>query len=125
MTPVRPVCEQPDPTGREHRRQRPFLTVKEAAGELRLDESTLYRHLREGRFPGVKVGGRYLVPAAVIEQLAADAIAEGRCVEIDEWTNRRREEQAALLGAGEGRAVGSPLRPSMCARWGGWCGSAG
>ena len=91
-----------EPTPSTQRPNRPFLNVKEAAAALRLDESTLYRHLREGRFPGVKVGGRYLVPAAVIEQLAADAIAEGRCVESDEWTNRRREEQAAaLLGASE------------------------
>ena len=51
--------------GSGSRPRRPFLNVKEAAQELRLDESTLYRHLREGRFPGVKVGGRYLVPAAV------------------------------------------------------------
>ncbi len=47
------------PAGAESRPRRPFLNVKEAARELRLDESTLYRHLREGRFPGVKVGGRY------------------------------------------------------------------
>lgn len=98
MSRTRPVCEQPDPTGR----RRPFLTVKEAARELRMDESTLYRHLREDRFPGVKVGGRYLVPAAVIEELVTDAIATGRCVDIEEWTDRRREERAAaLLAAGE------------------------
>jgi excisionase family DNA binding protein len=83
-------------------RPRPFLTVKEAASELRLDESTLYRHLREDRFPGVKVGGRYLIPAAVIEELAADAIATGRCIEVDEWAIRRRDERAAAaLAAGD------------------------
>jgi predicted DNA-binding transcriptional regulator AlpA len=63
-------------------RPRPFLTVKEAARELRLDESTLYRHLREDRF-------------AVIEALATDALAAGRCIEVDEWAIRRRDERAA------------------------------
>src|SRR2546428_12066629 len=84
--------------------RRPFLNVKEAADELRLDESTLYRHLREGRFPGVKVGGRYLIPTAVIEELAAGAMAVGHCVDIDEWTSRWRGERgaAALATGGEG-----------------------
>lgn len=68
--------------------------MKEAAEQLRLDESTLYRHLREGRFPGVKVGGRYLVPAALIEELADGAMAAGHCVDIDEWAARRRDETA-------------------------------
>lgn len=91
----------PSTTGGASRR-RPFLNVREAARELRLDESTLYRHLREGRFPGVKVGGRYLVPTAVIEELAAGAMDAGHCVDIDEWTARWREQRAAaLLAAGE------------------------
>jgi excisionase family DNA binding protein len=93
--------------GSGSRPRRPFLNVKEAAQELRLDESTLYRHLREGRFPGVKVGGRYLVPAAVIEELADGAMAAGHCVDIDEWAARWRDERAAA-------ALGSagPLRRS-------------
>jgi excisionase family DNA binding protein len=88
--------------GSESRPRRPFLNVKEAADELRLDESTLYRHLREGRFPGVKVGGRYLIPTAVIEELAAGAMAAGHCLDIDEWTSRWRDERAAAaLATGE------------------------
>jgi len=91
-----------EPGGQSSDRRRPFLTVKEAAAELRLDQSTLYRHLREGRFPGVKVGGRYLIPAAVIEELAAGAITAGHCVDIDEWAARWRDERAAAaLAAGE------------------------
>ena len=60
--------------------RRSFLNVREAAEALRLDESTLYRHLREGRFPGVKIGGRYLVPASVIAELVNEAMASGSCV---------------------------------------------
>ena len=80
--------------------------MKEAAEQLRLDESTLYRHLREGRFPGVKVGGRYLVPAAVIEELAAGAMAAGHCVDIDEWAAWRDERAASAAGSrGSGGAA--------------------
>ena len=77
--------------------------MKEAAEQLRLDDSTLYRHLREGRFPGVKVGGRYLVPAALIDELAAGAMAAGHCVDIGEWAARWRDERAHADGAAEAR----------------------
>src|SRR5258708_33304369 len=88
--------------GTESRLRRPFLTVKEAARQLRLDESTLYRHLREGRFPGVKVGGRYLVPAALIEELAADAMDAGHCVDVDEWAARWRDRHPSAGQTGRG-----------------------
>jgi excisionase family DNA binding protein len=74
---------------------RPVLTVREAARELRLDESTLYRHLREGRFPGVKLGSRYLIPTAVIEELAAGALAAGTCLDVANWTATRSERGEA------------------------------
>lgn len=91
------MTSTPDATrsGGPHAPQRkPFLNVREAARALRLDESTLYRHLREGRIPGVKLGGRYLVPAALIEELADGAMAAGHCVDIEEWAARRRDETA-------------------------------
>ena len=67
-------------TGRRstRRRRRPDI--------LRLDESTLYRHLRNGTFPGLKIGGRYVVPGAVIERLVDDVLATGRCVDLGDWT---------------------------------------
>jgi hypothetical protein len=64
---------------------------------LRLDESTLYRHLRNGTFPGVKIGGRYVVPHAVLERLISDVLATGRCVDLAEWTERWQVEQAAAV----------------------------
>jgi excisionase family DNA binding protein len=82
-------------TQNPQRPERPFLNVKEAAAALRLDESTLYRHLREDRFPGVKIGGRYLIPTAVIDELVATSMDAGHCVDIEEWTNRWREQRAA------------------------------
>jgi excisionase family DNA binding protein len=96
---ARPVA---DDAASAPQRGRPFLNVSEAAEAMRLDQSTLYRHLREGRFPGVKVGGRYLVPAVVIEQLVNDAVTSGRCVGVDQWSTRWRDEQAAkALAAGQ------------------------
>ena len=66
---------------------------------LRLDESTLYRHLRSGDFPGLKIGGRYVVPAAVIDRLVADVISTGRCLDLVRWTDSWRRQQAAAVAA--------------------------
>ncbi|MGE3413430.1 MAG: helix-turn-helix domain-containing protein [Dehalococcoidia bacterium] len=74
-----------------------FYTAAETAEILRLDESTLYRHLRNGTFPGLKIGGRYVVPGAVIERLVDDVLATGRCVDLGKWTTRWRHDQVAAL----------------------------
>lgn len=55
---------------------RTFLTVPEAAELLRIDTSTLYRAIRSGEFPAVRIRARYLVPGKVIEELIANAMAE-------------------------------------------------
>ena len=74
-----------------------FYTAAETAKILRLDESTLYRHLRNGTFPGVKIGGRYVVPGAVIKRIVDDVLVTGRCVDLDGWTQRWRHDQVAAL----------------------------
>lgn len=74
-----------------------FYTAAETAEIVRLDESTLYRHLRRGTFPGVKIGGRYVVPRMALERLIADVVATGRCVDLMRWTERWRDEQAAAI----------------------------
>ena len=74
-----------------------FYTAAETAEILRLDESTLYRHLRNGTFPGLKIGGRYVVPGAVIERLVDDVLATGRCVDLGSWTQQWRHDQIAAL----------------------------
>jgi len=70
-----------------------FYTAAETSKIVRLDESTLYRHLRNGTFPGVKIGGRYVVPHVVLERLISDVLATGRCVDLADWTERWRGEQ--------------------------------
>lgn len=87
-SPSRPAIEHSCPA---------FYTAAETSKMLRLDESTLYRHLRSGTFPGVKIGGRYVVPHAVLERLISDVLATGRCVDLAEWTERWQVEQAAAV----------------------------
>lgn len=74
-----------------------FYTATETARILRLDESTLYRHLRNGSFPGLKIGGRYVVPGAVLDRLISDVLATGRCVDLRDWTQEWRHDQLAAL----------------------------
>ncbi len=74
-----------------------FYTAAETAEILRLDESTLYRHLRNGTFPGLKIGGRYIVPGAVIDRLVDDVLVTGRCVDLRVWTRQWRHDQVAVL----------------------------
>lgn len=85
--------------GAETERRRPeqprFLLVAEAAEVIRLDPSTLYRHLRADRFPAVKVGGRYLIPEAAVTQMAQEALQTGRCVVVEDWAAAWRERLAA------------------------------
>src|SRR4051812_46928052 len=95
---------QPNGYGKYHTSSLPtaasrpsFYTAAETAEILRLDESTLYRHLRNGTFPGLKIGGRYVVPGAVIERLVDDVLATGRCVDLGDWTQQWRHEQVAAL----------------------------
>lgn len=82
-----------------------FYTAGEVARLFRLDESTLYRHLRTGKFPGLKVGGRYVVPRAVVERMIADVLDAGECVDLSSWSERwrgrptRTNEQSPARGA--------------------------
>jgi excisionase family DNA binding protein len=69
----------------------PFYTAAEVARLFRLDESTLYRHLRAGNFPGLKVGGRYVVPREVVNRLIADILHTGKCLDLSSWTEGWRE----------------------------------
>lgn len=75
-----------------------FYNVAEAAELLRLDQSTLYRHLRSGRFPALKIGGRYIVPRVVVDRLVEDVLAAGICVDISEWTAHWAERSDAQVG---------------------------
>jgi len=48
----------------------PFLTVAEAARYLKVSEPTIWRWIRSGRLPSVKVGRLRRVPLAALDGLA-------------------------------------------------------
>ena len=61
---------------------RTFYTVREVAEMLRVDPATIYRAIRDGNFPAIRVRTRYVVPASAVETLASEAMATGRCVDV-------------------------------------------
>lgn len=66
-------------TGAEEAAARPkrFYTVSEVAKLLGLSDPTVYRAIREGEFPAIRVRGRYVIPAKAIDQLEAEALVGG------------------------------------------------
>jgi excisionase family DNA binding protein len=58
-----------------------FHTVREAAEILRVDAATIYRSIRAGSFPAVRIRTRYVVPAAALRAMAATAVDNGNCVD--------------------------------------------
>jgi excisionase family DNA binding protein len=78
------------------RKPRPaFYTVEEVAEVLRVDPATIYRAIRAGEFPAIKVRTRYVVPQRAIELLVEDVMATGGCVDTSEWTTAWRQTAGA------------------------------
>lgn len=77
-----------------------FYTVAEAARLLRVNRATLYRAIREGAFPAVRVRSRYVIPAVAVEQMAADAAESGSCVDVAAIAagQRTAREVARIVG---------------------------
>lgn len=77
-----------------------FYTVREAAQIMRCNPSTLYRAIREGAFPAVRVRTRYVVPAAAVDKLANEASTSGGCVDVAQMAaeHRTAQEIARLTG---------------------------
>lgn len=72
---------------REHdtsRRQR-FLYVSEVAEILRIDDMTVYRAIRAGQFPAVKIRGRYVVPAKALDSMEEAALTSNTMVDAADW----------------------------------------
>ena len=94
-------------------RQRPaFLTVDEVAGLLRVDAVTIYRAIRAGEFPAVKIRKRYVIPRRALELLVEDVMVSGSCVDTATWASSQHgtAAQAGIppwmvgrLPRGEGR----------------------
>lgn len=63
-----------------------FHTVREAAEILRVDAATIYRSIREGSFPAVRIRTRYVIPAAALRAMAATAVNDGSRVDLTDST---------------------------------------
>ncbi len=66
-----------------------FRSVPETAEILGMSEVTLYRAIREGQFPAVKVRGRYVVPSRALDDMEAAAMATGAVVDAAEYAVTR------------------------------------
>ena len=78
-----------------------FYTVREAARILRVDPSTLYRAIREDGFPAVRIRTRYVVPAAALDRLIAEAAESGGLVDPGRLAaERRTARDVARLSGG-------------------------
>ena len=67
-----------------------FYTVREAAQILRVDSATVYRAIRDDAFPAVRIRSRYVVPAAALHKLIADAATSGGGVDVAQMAAARR-----------------------------------
>jgi len=81
-----------------------FYTVSETANMLRTSAITMYRAINDGEFPAVRVRGRLIVPAKVIDALIEAAVDTYSLVDAADWvpdgtrpagspTRRRRQER--------------------------------
>ena len=67
-----------------------FYTVAEAAVLVRMSKVTLYRAIRAGEFPAMRVRGRVVVPAKAIDAMVDAIIAEQSVVDASGWAVVRR-----------------------------------
>ncbi|NWF28003.1 helix-turn-helix domain-containing protein [Streptomyces sp. PKU-EA00015] len=62
------------------------VTIAEAADQLSVSYQTLWRAIRDGEFPGIKIRGRILVPIKAIELLLESVTTSGQLVDVADWT---------------------------------------
>ena len=65
--------------------ERRWLSVAELARELGISQMTLYRAIAGGEFPAVRIGRRLVVPARVLEDMAAAALTTATTVDAADW----------------------------------------
>lgn len=86
-----------------------FRSVAEVARLCRVSKMTVYRAIAAGEFPAVRIQGRLIVPAKVIEAMVAAAIAGHTTVDAADWVadgTRRPTPASAVFPAGSGRSAG-------------------
>lgn len=71
---------------------RRFYSVAEVAEMSGISSVTLYRAINAGEFPAVKVRGRVIVPAKVLDALIDGAVETGAVVDAASYVVTRRED---------------------------------
>lgn len=62
-----------------------FYSVAQVARIFGMSSMTVYRAIADGQFPALKVRGRLIVPAKVIDEMAEAAMGEGVVVDVASW----------------------------------------
>lgn len=66
-----------------------FLSVEAVAAVLGTSDVTLYRAIHGGEFPAIKIRGRYVIPAKILDEMEDAAINSGALVNASEWADGR------------------------------------
>ena len=74
---------------------RRFYSVAEVAEMSGISSVTLYRAINAGEFPAVRVRGRVIVPARVLDALIDGAVEAGSVVDASSFVVTRREDGAS------------------------------
>lgn len=69
--------------------------MAEVAEILRVDAATVYRSIREGAFPAIRIRSRYVIPAAAVAEMAEEASRSGTCLDLGRRTQAIRFRKAA------------------------------
>jgi excisionase family DNA binding protein len=64
-----------------------FMSVGAVARVLGMSEATMYRAVRCGEFPAVRVRNRYVIPVRVLDALEDAAMTTGGTVDAADWTD--------------------------------------
>ncbi len=71
-----------------------FCSVASAAQQFDVSEMTLYRAIRNGQFPAVRIMGRLVVPLKAIEAIEDAASERHTLVDASDWVERSLVERA-------------------------------
>lgn len=58
-----------------------FYSIAAAAELFGMSVATLYRAIRSGEFPAIKIRGRYVIPAQAIDAMEQEALVSGCLVD--------------------------------------------
>ena len=67
-----------------------FYSVPEAARMIGMAPVTLYRAIRDGEFPALRVRGRSSIPARAIDAMIDAALTENTVIDASGWAVVRR-----------------------------------